>query len=182
MPVGRDEAAGAFVPARDSGNDYIADDKRRGSGAVVLPPIGHPRIPQQIAGEAVERHDVRVVGDQEQPIACDGGAAVDARGGVSREALRPRARVPPKLTARARIERDAFVHVGDVHHALDHQRRGLQSTRAADVVDPRGRQAADVGGVDLIEFAMAVAADIAVVGGPVGLGSHPTKLVAGGAQ
>ena len=47
----------------------IAHDKRRGSRAIVLPPVGHHRIPQQITSESVERHDVRVVGDHEQATA-----------------------------------------------------------------------------------------------------------------
>ena len=89
---GGQEAADALVAARDPRHHQVADDQRRGRRAVVQPPVRHRRVPQQRAGEAVERDEMRVVGDHEDAIAGHGNAAVDAARGVAGEPLRARPR------------------------------------------------------------------------------------------
>ena len=125
--------------------DEIADDERRAGRVVVLAPVGHLRFPEQRAGDAIERDEVRVIGDHEHAIAGDGDAAVGAAGGVADQALGSRPLVVPDLAAAAGVERVALVGAGDVHHALDDDRRHLQARRVGQAEDPLGRQPGDVG-------------------------------------
>ena len=46
-------------------------------------PVGHLGVPEQLAGEAVERDQVRVVGHHEDAIARDRDAAIASRRRVS---------------------------------------------------------------------------------------------------
>ena len=66
-------------------------------------------------------------------------------------AFRARSAVAPDLAAGPRVERHGFVRRGDVHHAVDDDRRDLQRALAAgrDRKRPLGHEAGDVAGVDL---------------------------------
>ena len=55
--------------------------------AVVLAGVGHLDIPEELAGEAMQREQVRVVGDHEHAVAEHGDAAIDAAGGVAGQTL-----------------------------------------------------------------------------------------------
>ena len=163
----RDEAAHAFVAARRAGDDQIAEGERRAGGVVVLMPVGHLRVPQQRAGEAVEADDVRMIGDHEHAIAGDRDAAIDAAGRVADEPLGARPLVVPDLAARAGVERVALVRARHVHHPADDDRRHLQPRRVGQAEDPLRHEARHVLRRDLRERARAIAARRAVVAGPV---------------
>ena len=62
------------------------------------------------------------------------------------------------LTARAGIEGVTLVRVRDVHDAVDDDRRDLEAAAPSQREDPCGRQARDVGRVDLVDRAEAIAA------------------------
>ena len=79
---------------------------------------------------------------------------------------RARPRVTPDLLTAARVQRVDLVGAGNVHDAIGHQRRGLQS-EIGHGVDPLHGQVLHVLPVDLFERAVAVAVDIAVVSGPL---------------
>ena len=143
------ESADAFVAARRARDDEVADGKRRAGRVVVLMPVRHLRFPEQGAGVFVQRDDVRVIGDHEEPIAGNGGAAIDAAGGVADEAFRARTLVVPDFPARSRVERIALVGGGDVHHAFGDDRRHLQTVRIAQAVHPLRRERRGVALVDL---------------------------------
>ena len=164
-----DEAAHAFIAARRAGDDEVSDGQRRAGRVVVLAPVGHLGFPQQRAGEAVQRDEVRVVGDHEHAVAGDGDAAVDAAGRVADQALGARTLVVPDLAAAAGIERVALVGAGDIHHAVHDHRRHLQARGVAEAEDPLGHECAHIARRDLRQRAVAAAAGLAVVTGPVGL-------------
>src|SRR5207237_3641302 len=89
--VSVEKSADAFVSAGYAGDHEIVDDQRRAGGAVVLPRVGHLDVPQQLAGVAVQRDQVRVVGDDAHEI--DGGrnASIDPARRVTGQPLPPRA-------------------------------------------------------------------------------------------
>ena len=122
---------------------------------------------------------MRVVGHHEQAIARDGHAAVDAARGVADEPPRARPLEPPDLAAVAGVERVALVRAGDVHDAVDDDRRDFEARRTRDGVDPLRRETRDIALGDFGERRVAVAAGRAVIAGPVGLGGHDAIAGAG---
>ena len=179
----RDEAADSFVAARRARNNQIADRERRGRPVIVLMPIRHFGFPQQLAIGAAQRDHVGVVGEHEHAIAGDCYTAIESTRGVSGDTARPVALVMPDDAAGACIERPAFVRLRRVHHAIDYQRRVFDGGRAGHRENPAGRQPGDVGLIDLREFAVAVAAGIAVVRRPIGLRrDHAIAVAVGFAQ
>ena len=178
----REEAARAFVAAGDPGNYQIADGEGSGSGVVVQMPVGHLGFPQQSSGETVQSDDVGIVGDHEQAVAGSGCAAIDAAGGVADQILGSGTLVVPDLASGAGVQRVALIGAGHVHDSVDDDGGYLQAGGAEQREDPLGRKAGDVGLVDLIQRAVTVAADLAVVGGPVGLAGDGAIHVAVFAQ
>ena len=144
---------------------------RRGR-AVMLRRFRHEDVPSQRSGQAVQADQVSIVGRIEDTVAEQCHAAIRALGRVGRdgEAGGARPRVPPDFLSAARVERVDLVGAGDVHHAVGHQRSGLQS-EIGHGIHPLRRQILHVLLVDLIERAVPVAVHVAVVGGPLpGLG------------
>ncbi len=97
LVVGGNEPAHALVAARHARDHQAADRERRPGGAVVLPVVGHLRVPHEGAGRPVERDQMGVIGGHEHAVAGHGRAAVDAAGGVADHAARARALIPPDL-------------------------------------------------------------------------------------
>ena len=141
-----DEAVGAVLAARDAGDDQVAGGQRRRRGRVVLAPVVELGVPQQLAGEAIERDDVRVVGHHEDAIAGDRRAAVRA---AAAHALRARPLVVPDPPPAAGVERVALVRRGHVHDAVDDDRRALQPAGVGNGEHPSRRQPRHVVLVDL---------------------------------
>ena len=76
--------------------------------------------------------------------------------------------IGPERTAGRRVERDDVVQaLGDVHDAVDDQRRGLPVAGDRRLVDPLELQVLDVGRRDLSQRAVARAGVVAGVGQPV---------------
>ena len=156
-----------FVSTRDAGNDEIVDHERRARRAVVLACVGHLDIPEKLTGTAVERDQVRVVGDREHAVAEQRDSAVDAAGGIAGEAGRAGTAVVPDLAAASRIEGERFIHGGQKHHAAGHDRCDLQITRsAANGEHPRSCQVLNIPGIDRLERGEAIAVQAPVIGRP----------------
>ena len=168
------EPADALVAARRSDDHQLAHDQRRRRGAVVLARIRHARFPHQFAREPVQREQLRIVGDDEEAAARDRRAAIDAGRRVAGEPFRSRTLEVPDAPARAGIERVAFVHGGDIHDAVDDDRRDLEPGGVGKREDPGGRKTRDRGAVDLIDRRVAVAVRRAVIRRPVHLRRHAT--------
>ena len=106
--------------------------ERRAGRVVVLAPVGHLGFPEQRAGEAIERDDVRVIGDHEHAVAGDADAAVDAARGVADETLgaRPAGSARSRGRARRRARSIRWRSVTYITPSHDH-RRHLQARRVA---------------------------------------------------
>ena len=150
----RVEADDEVAAARAAGGAHhhrAARHQRAAGQAHALAGADYLRLPFHRAGPDVERHHVQVRGRQVQPLAVDGHAALEARRDVARQA----AGVLPEQVSAGGVERVHLVAEA-VHeqHAVVHDwgrlaRPGRQRPR------PRGAQAADVGGRDLPQRAVA---------------------------
>jgi hypothetical protein len=72
----------------------------------------------------------------------------------------------PELAAGGGVEGDGLVGAGDVHDAVGHHGRDFEA-EVVDGKDPFHAERVDVGGIDLLQGAVAVAVQGAVVGEPV---------------
>ncbi len=165
--VGRDEPAHALVTARDPRDDEVTDHQWRRRRAVVRAEVGHHDLPQHLSRRAMQRDQAGVVGDHEQAVAGQGHAAIDCGAGVADDPRRPRPAVVPERLPRSRIQGHDLVGGADVHHAVDHERRGAQGADARHGKGPRRLETGDVVGRDLPMGRVPVATGVAVVGGPV---------------
>src|ERR1700733_8892036 len=77
----------------------------------------------------MQTNEMRVIRDKEDAITQYGGAAVGSLLGVARDTPRHRARtrVVPDLSPCPPIQSLHLVGTGDVHHAIHHQRSGLET-------------------------------------------------------
>lgn len=185
--VGGDETADAPVAASDSGDDHILDDEGRDGAAVLLGFVPENGLPNEAAGDAIEGEKVGVVGDEEDVVAQDGYAAVGTEGGIGDEAGGAGPGVLPDGLAGGGGDGVDLVGAGEIHDAVGDEGNGFEAEIAHVLVEvggvgkelgpegdgegPLEGELVDVGGVDLGEGAIAVAAEVAVVGEPVaGLG------------
>ena len=166
--VGREEAAHSLIPARDSSDHHVFHHQRgrRASVIVVLRTLRHLRVPQQCARHPVQRDHMGVVRLEEHTVPQYRHAAVGAFGRIARDFLRAVPLVVPDRSPRLRIHSKHLVGAGDEHHPVHDQRRHLQR-EMVDREDPFDAEVLHVGGSDLVESAVAIPADVAVVGWPV---------------
>ena len=165
--VGVDHAADAVLAPGHAGEDLVSDDERRGRLAVARRRFLHLGLPQDAAGAGVERHQVRVQGAHDHPVALHRHPAVVAAA-TDDHLVRQRVLVAPPGPAGGRVERDDRAgRFGDVHHAVDHQRRRLGPVEHRELVDPGYLQAADVLPVDPIEAGVAPGLVVARIRQPV---------------
>jgi hypothetical protein len=93
-------------------------------------------------------------------------AAVGTFGGISRDLLGAVPLVVPDRSSRLRIQCKHLVGTGDEHHPVHNQRRHLQR-EMVNREDPLDAEVLHIGSSDLVESAVAIPTDVAVVGGPV---------------
>src|SRR6202000_1289416 len=98
------ETAHAFVTSSGACNYQIADYERRGGAVVVLMPVGHLGLPDECAGETVQRDDVGVIGQHEDAVARPCDSAIKANGSVARKSLCARALEMPDHASAACVE------------------------------------------------------------------------------
>ena len=176
------ESANALVRAGYPGDHRVFHHQRSQRASVVLRLLGHRRFPSQTSRGPVERDQMRVVGDEEDLVVADGHAAIGPQRRITHQAARLRARVFPDFRARQRVEGIHLVRTRDIHHAIGFERRDLQ-TKMRNRKEPLQSQRGHIGGVDLFQLAIAVRAEIAVVGQPVaGLRIAPGNPPASGAR
>src|SRR5579864_2199637 len=123
-----------------------------------------------------------IVGDHEQPVPSSGDSAIDSAGGVAGQVGSPSTLVMPDRTSVACVKRPAFVGTGDVHDAFDDHGRHLQVAAVWHGEDPARRNAGDVRGVDLREFAETAPPGLTVITGPGRLRSYLAIAVSGFAK
>src|SRR5205823_2300907 len=151
--IARFEEAGDIQRiAADSDNHAIPDDERRRGREVLLLDVGNLNAPAHLAAILVERDQIAVWGDEEQPVPINPRAAiadVDSTLGFPMEM--------PQLPAGSRIDGPGVIRHGEVQDAVDLQRSRFdlyscgrnQGTEVA-AVDPGERQAADISRIDLL--------------------------------
>ncbi len=163
--VGIDEAARGVFAARDPHDHLVADDERRQRRRVAHLVVGEHDVPHHAAGQAVERQQMGVEGDHEQPIPEHGEAAVDRGRGSVREIVRQVAAVLPERPPGAAVECPGkVVRSGHVEHAVPRQRRGFEAASArhrAGLERPLRGQPVHVGRRDLGEGTVAPARIVA---------------------
>ena len=87
--------------------------------------------------------EMRVVGDKEDARPEHRDAAVETDGGIAAKPRRARPREAPDLAARRRVNRRHLIGRGDVHDAVEDERRHLV-VEAAHGMNPLRREAAHV--------------------------------------
>ena len=165
--VGRDPAARVeVVAARHAGHHAALDDLRPAGVVLADLPVADRHVPHHLAGARVEGHQVGVVGADEQLVLVEGSVAV--RAGQRGAVLDPRPAILPQPGAVAHVERlDVVARLHQEHDAVVHERRRLLQAFGHGP-GPGQAQAAHVGGVDLVERAVA----------PVVVGAPPHRPVA----
>ncbi len=110
---------------------------------------------------------MRIVRHEEEPITLDGDTAIDSAAGIADQTLCARPAVLPDRSSGARIQRVDFVRFGHVHHAVHHYRSHFQKTRPWQRIHPFHAQTPHVVRTNLIERAVAVSGEFAIVSGPI---------------
>ena len=165
--VGSDEAADAVLAAADADDHLVLHHERRVRDRVAGRRSGDLGLPHLPSGLRVDGNQVGVQRAHEQRLAQDRDAAVvrsaaDDAIGIGRVAI------DPEHAAGERVERDDIVRaLGDVHHPVNDERRGLPVAGHGRLIHPLQLQVPDVGRRDLIEQAVALTPVAARVGQPV---------------
>src|SRR6185312_5106208 len=107
-----------------------------------------------------------------------GDATIESARRIPGDAARPFTPVAPDNAAGAGVERPAFVRGRHVHHTVHDQGRVFNGGDAGHGEHPAGREARDIGFIDLRELAVAIAAVVAVVCRPIGLRSDQAVAIA----
>ena len=165
--VGGEESADAFVTAGHTCDDEIAHDERRHRAAVGLLRVFRQHdFPEQRAVHAADGKQMRVVCDEKHTRAEHGDPAIETDRRITAKARRSRARESPDLASIRRVDRRHLIGCGDVHDAVEHERRHL-IIETAHRMNPLHRQVADVRCRNLRERAMPIPVEPAVIRRPV---------------
>ena len=128
--------------------------------------VSHRYLPKKISAGATECKEVSIVGNEEDFVIEQCDAAVGAELGIAGEAGRWWTRIGPQRSAAQSVNREDLIWRGEVQHTIGGQWGGFE----AEIVsgkDPLQFQIRDIGGSDLLKFAIAIGGEIAVVGEPV---------------
>ncbi len=110
---------------------------------------------------------MRIVGDDKDAVAQHCDTTIDSAGRIACQVFRLRPGVSPDLAAGAGVQGVGGIHLGDVHHAVDDDRRHFERVAAAHGVDPFGCEILNVARSDLGELGVAIAVFLSVIGGPL---------------
>ena len=144
-----DEAADAVFAAVGADQDLALDGGRRHRLAIALLGIGDLFRPDPLAGLGVERDQLGVERGDIDLVAVDRDAAIVGAAAIGRD--RPHlVLVMPHLLAGLGVERiDVVERGGDVHHAVDDDRRGLHRFHDLGLEYPGRVQTRHVAAIDL---------------------------------
>ncbi len=147
--IGLDEAADAILAAVGADQDFAVDGGWRHRLAVALLGIADLFLPDDGAGLGVERDELRVERADIDLVVIDRDAAVVRPAAEGRDRTELRLEVPD-LLAGLGVERiDVAVGGGDVHDAVNNDRRRLQRLFDFGGEDPGRMQMPHVAAVDL---------------------------------
>jgi len=167
--------AHAELPSGAADDHHVLDDQRRHRRALTGPYVAERLVPDALARLGVQREHVGVEGRDEHLPIGHGAAAIDVAA-AQRHVVRGRVLAAPQLGSRPGVEGPyPSVPAGDVHDPVDDDRRRLERVRRrarvhahrAALERPRGSEAPDVAGVDLVDRAVALTVVGAVVREPV---------------
>ena len=167
--VGVEESGNAVLAASHSDDELIFDDQgcARGGVATGLGVVVHLGLPQLAAGLGVHGDHVHVERVHEQAISKYRQAAVHAPAAIEC-ARRILMTVGPQDAAGERVERvNLVLRPGQVHDAVDDERRGLELLLVPSLEQPLDVEVLDVLRRDLIEAAEAPAIVAVRIGEPV---------------
>src|SRR3954451_834802 len=122
------------------------------------------------------------IGDHENSIALPGRTPIDAHRAATHDPFRQGPLKVPQDAPIACIERIALITPRYVHDAFNNERCHLEKGSAGKSESPFRNQTRHIGFVDLSNFGVTVALEIAIITGPIGLGSNFAKARAGGPQ
>ena len=180
--VAGDEAAGvgealAAVDAAD--HDAVGDD-RCGGVREALGVVGLGRLPDLLARAHVDGDDRGIVGRQEHLVAVERQAA-RGPGGLERVGRIAVAVLPDEVARGGVYGVDDVAGVGQEHHPVVHERRGLVLSRAHGQ-HPGQLEFAHVLARDLVEGTVTLVIARAAPGQPVRRGRLPEQRVGDGRQ
>ena len=148
--VGLDETADAVLAAVGADQDFAVDGGRGHRLAVALLGIADLLLPDDGAGLGVERHEFGVERADIDLVLIDGDAAIVRSAAEGRHRAELGLEVP-NFRAGLGVE---CVHVaegrGDIHHAVDDDRRRLHRLLDLGREDPGRMQMPDIAAVDLV--------------------------------
>ncbi len=163
--VGVEEPSRRILAAGNADDHLAVDHERRERRGVADLVVGEHGVPEDAAGRAIEREQVRVERDHEQPMIEHAEAAIHRRLRAVGEIGGKIAPIGPERPACARIERPrVVVRSGDVEHVVPEQWRCLEpasARRRAGLERPFMPETGDVSRIDLRERAVAPAGVVA---------------------
>src|SRR5207248_4240417 len=168
--VGHNVAAHAVFAARTADENLAVHNERHQCQVLTLLVILYLLVPCHLAALGVERHDVIISGGEVELVLPKPYTA--ARRVQLREVLGDLPLVAPDLVSCLRVEGDDLVlRRCHKHDAVVDERRGLVAFADAGRKRPNWHQILDVGGVDLVKWAVALAVIGSAIEHPVaGLG------------
>src|SRR5579871_561906 len=108
-------------------------------------------------------YQMSVVRHHENAIAHYGGAAVGAFGGISGNFAGAVALVMPDGASSLRVDGENLIGASHVHNSVDDKWCQFED-EVVDGEDPLHHQIFDIGGSDLVEVTIAIAAELAMIG------------------
>ena len=128
--VGVHEPAYPVLATRNAAEDLVADNQRRRRLAVAGLGLLSLGLPHHTAGLGVERHHMCVERNHDDAVTPDGHTPVVSPAAED-HVVRELVLVSPVGAAGRRVDRDDGAgRLGDIHHAIDHQRRRSRPGRA----------------------------------------------------
>ena len=168
--VGVEESADAGLAAADPHDDLAVHRERRRRHRVADRVVGDRDFPADVTVRSIQRDQLGVERSEKHRVAEDRDPPVRPREADVQRLFGDDRVVAPQPPAGVGVERgDRARGLGDVHHAVGHQRRHLDPADSPGLVDPRRPQPGDVLLGDLIEPAEPLRAVVAGIHEP-GLG------------
>ena len=134
--IGVDKSPDAVFAARRTDDDLVLDRQRSHGQRVPFGVIHQLAIKQHGSGLAVQSQEASVERPLVEAITRHGQAAIQLSA-AEVDSLRQPVLIPPEHAARPGVERgNIVVRLGQVHDAVDDQRRGLELVGRAGLKNP----------------------------------------------
>ena len=147
--IGAHETADTILATVGADQNLAVDSGRRHGFAVAKLWIGDLGFPNQTTGLGVESDELGIKRPHKDLVFIDGDAAIVGTAAIGRDGSHL-VLVVPELFAGLGVEGiDVIERRGDVHHAVDDDRRRLQRLFHFSLENPCGTKLADIGLVDL---------------------------------